>query len=182
MELSRKNYFLIPLTYWVQFKLLYTSKYYYLQLCLINNNLTVASVNFVRSSVAMCRHMVSKLTFFFQDYLLFWVPVTELISAQQSGLAKMTYQASSVLTFSGKSCCSKNLSGYIQLCDSTILKLKWKLHYGYIFFLLAGFDLISQFQIEKAASQGIIERVVGSTSLQVAYKLGPNVDFRIPTR
>ncbi|KAF2975344.1 hypothetical protein EK904_013852 [Melospiza melodia maxima] len=73
-----------------------------------------------------------------QDYQLFWVPVTELISAQQSGLAKMTYQAS--------------------------------------------FDLISQFQIEKAASQGIIERVVGSTSLQVAYKLGPNVDFRIPTR
>lgn len=49
-------------------------------------------------------------------------------------------------------------------------------------FSLAGFDLISQFQIEKAASQGIIERVVGSTSLQVAYKLGPNVDFRIPTR
>ncbi|XP_009079590.1 PREDICTED: collagen alpha-1(IX) chain-like, partial [Acanthisitta chloris] len=46
---------------------------------------------------------------------------------------------------------------------------------------LPGFDLISQFQIEKAASQGVIERVVGSTSLQVAYKLGPNVDFRIPT-
>lgn len=49
-------------------------------------------------------------------------------------------------------------------------------------FFLVGFDLISQFQIEKAASQGIIQRVVGSTSLQVAYKLGPNVDFRIPTR
>ncbi|XP_009701817.1 PREDICTED: collagen alpha-1(IX) chain-like, partial [Cariama cristata] len=46
---------------------------------------------------------------------------------------------------------------------------------------LPGFDLISQFQIEKAASQGVIQRVVGSTSLQVAYKLGPNVDFRIPT-
>ncbi|XP_008936393.1 PREDICTED: collagen alpha-1(IX) chain-like, partial [Merops nubicus] len=46
---------------------------------------------------------------------------------------------------------------------------------------LPGFDLISQFQIEKAASQGIIQRVVGSTPLQVAYKLGPNVDFRIPT-
>ncbi|EPY83579.1 hypothetical protein CB1_000550002 [Camelus ferus] len=44
------------------------------------------------------------------------------------------------------------------------------------------FDLISQFQIDKAASRRAIQRVVGSTSLQVAYKLGNNVDFRIPTR
>ncbi|KAI4565556.1 hypothetical protein MJT46_008931 [Ovis ammon polii x Ovis aries] len=47
---------------------------------------------------------------------------------------------------------------------------------------LPGFDLISQFQIDKAASRRAIQRVVGSTALQVAYKLGNNVDFRIPTR
>ncbi|EMP25631.1 Collagen alpha-1(IX) chain [Chelonia mydas] len=44
------------------------------------------------------------------------------------------------------------------------------------------YDLISQFQLDKAASRGVIQRVVGSTALQVAYKLGTNVDFRIPTR
>lgn len=49
-------------------------------------------------------------------------------------------------------------------------------------FLLVGYDLISQFQLDQAASRGIIQRVVGSTPLQVAYKLGINVDFRIPTR
>lgn len=68
-----------------------------------------------------------------------------------------------------------------------MLQLNQKLYFRhikkiYIYIFLAGFDLISQFQIEKAASQGIVQRVVGSTALQVAYKLGPNVDFRIPTR
>ncbi|PNI88241.1 COL9A1 isoform 2, partial [Pan troglodytes] len=47
---------------------------------------------------------------------------------------------------------------------------------------LPGFDLISQFQVDKAASRRAIQRVVGSATLQVAYKLGNNVDFRIPTR
>uniref|UniRef100_A0A8D0HIG9 Collagen alpha-1(IX) chain n=1 Tax=Sphenodon punctatus TaxID=8508 RepID=A0A8D0HIG9_SPHPU len=47
---------------------------------------------------------------------------------------------------------------------------------------LPGYDLLSQFQIDKAASRGIIRRVVGSMALQVAYKIGANVDFRIPTR
>ncbi|XP_013907883.1 PREDICTED: collagen alpha-1(IX) chain-like [Thamnophis sirtalis] len=47
---------------------------------------------------------------------------------------------------------------------------------------LPGYDLISQFQLDKAASTGIIQHVVGSTSLQVAYKLGTKADFRIPTR
>ncbi|XP_073192467.1 collagen alpha-1(IX) chain isoform X3 [Lepidochelys kempii] len=47
---------------------------------------------------------------------------------------------------------------------------------------LPGYDLISQFQLDKAASRGVIQRVVGSTALQVAYKIGTNVDFRIPTR
>lgn len=69
----------------------------------------------------MCKHMVNKLTLFLQDYQSFWVPATELIFAQQSGLAKMTYQASSILTFSGKSCSSETLLGYIQLCDCTVL-------------------------------------------------------------
>ena len=48
--------------------------------------------------------------------------------------------------------------------------------------LSVGFDLISQFQVDKAASRRAIQRVVGSTALQVAYKLGNNADFRIPTR
>lgn len=48
--------------------------------------------------------------------------------------------------------------------------------------LFIGFDLISQFQVDKAASRRAIQRIVGSTALQVAYKLGNNVDFRIPTR
>jgi len=43
--------------------------------------------------------MVTEFTLFLQDYQSFWVPVGELISAQQSGLAKMTYQASSIQTF-----------------------------------------------------------------------------------
>lgn len=51
-----------------------------------------------------------------------------------------------------------------------------------LYSLSIGFDLISQFQIDKAASQRAIQRVEGSTTLQVAYKLGSNVDFRIPTR
>lgn len=50
----------------------------------------------------------------------------------------MTYQASSTLTFSGKSWCSKNISGDIQLCDSTILKLNESYIMDvYIFFLQA---------------------------------------------
>lgn len=53
---------------------------------------------------------------------------------------------------------------------------------GYVCLVFVGYDLISQFQIDKAASQGVIQRVVGSTALQVAYKFGSNVDFRIPTR
>lgn len=48
--------------------------------------------------------------------------------------------------------------------------------------LSVGFDLISQFQVDKAAFSRAIQRIVGSTALQVAYKLGNNVDFRIPTR
>ncbi|KAI5160378.1 Collagen Alpha-1(Ix) Chain [Manis pentadactyla] len=47
---------------------------------------------------------------------------------------------------------------------------------------LPGFDLISQFQVDKAASRRAIQKVVGSTALQVAYKLGNNVDIRVPTR
>ncbi|OCT80577.1 hypothetical protein XELAEV_18027389mg [Xenopus laevis] len=47
---------------------------------------------------------------------------------------------------------------------------------------LPGFDLISKFQIDRAASVGAIKTVVGTSPFQVAYQLGTNVDFRIQTR
>ncbi|OWK55665.1 Collagen alpha-1(IX) chain [Lonchura striata] len=75
----------------------------------------------------------------------------------------------------GNICMGKKITAFFYLCSFLWSFISATIQHQ------SSFDLISQFQIEKAASQGIIERVVGSTSLQVAYKLGPNVDFRIPT-
>ena len=119
-----------------------------------------------------------------QDFLPIPFPMVEVNCVPRSGSGRMTYQASSAVSYhkcelsraaSYRKC---ELSRYSLERDRTGLIFSLSVFYS----LSVGFDLISQFQIEKAASRRTIQRVVGSTALQVAYKLGSNVDFRIPTR
>lgn len=45
---------------------------------------------------------------------------------------------------------------------------------------LAGFDLITQFQLDVIPLKGV-RKVDGSTPLQVAYRLDREANFQIPT-
>ncbi|XP_063048167.1 collagen alpha-1(IX) chain-like [Engraulis encrasicolus] len=45
-----------------------------------------------------------------------------------------------------------------------------------------GFYLMSQFHIAELARRGILRNVVGSTPQQLAYRIGPEFNFRINTR
>lgn len=47
---------------------------------------------------------------------------------------------------------------------------------------LVGFYLMSQFHIAELARRGILRNVVGSTPQQLAYRIGPEFNFRINTR
>ena len=60
-------------------------------------------------------------------------------------------------------------SQYLQLCNHN-------LHH----FILLGFDLITQFQLDVIALKGV-RKVDGSTSHQVAYRLDREANFQIPT-
>lgn len=108
----------------------------------------------------------------FQGFLP--VPMVEVNCVPRSGLVKMTCQASGTVLYGQCKLSKCNLFG-----EETELVL---LPTFFLYSLSVGFDLISQFQIERAASRRTVQRVVGSTTLQVAYKLGSDVDFRIPTR
>lgn len=102
------------------------------------------------------------------------VPMVEVNCVPRSGLAKTTCQASSTVSYWKFKLSKYNLFGE---GDRTSLIS------NFLFLSLSvGFDLISQFQVERAASRRTVQRVVGSTALQVAYKFGGDVDFRIPTR
>ncbi|XP_055771747.1 collagen alpha-1(IX) chain-like [Salvelinus fontinalis] len=45
-----------------------------------------------------------------------------------------------------------------------------------------GFYIMSQFHIAELARRGTVQKVPGSTSQHVAYKIGPAFNFRINTR
>lgn len=111
-----------------------------------------------------------------QDSLSIQILMVEVNCVQRSGMAKMTYLASK--THTKNTFCKPNM-----FFHKVVENNKTNFTLGLLlYFFSLGFDLISQFQIDKAASQRTIQRVEGSTTLQVAYKLGNNVDFRIPTR